>query len=214
MRGNALEAGESLDRIATPEDVCQAIESLSDMELVRLRKIALNYIPGSEYASPEEIINEAICRTLNAAYGGKGRRWPKDVPFFVYLIKVIQSLVSASRESEYQSKTDWLEAMAPADATTEDVLGHLDHHHSDALTNIIEVELNTERQARAKADADRIEANFSQDAQVTWLILGIKDELSVADIRELGGMTQTQYDSAKRRFRRGIEKIFSEKRPS
>ena len=209
-----MEAGESLDRLATPDDVRQAYEGLSDMELYRLHKAALIHLSGSEYSDPDEIINEAIIRTLKAANGGEGRRWPKNVPFIAYLIQVIRGLASDSRKSEYLSKTDWLEAMVPMDATTEDVLGHLDHHHSDALTNIIELELSIERQAKAKADADRIEAHFSQNPQVTWIILGRKDDLSPGEIMEMGEMTQTQYDTAMRRFRRGIEKIFSEKRPS
>lgn len=209
-----MEAGESLDCLATPDDVCQAYEGLSDLELYRLHKAALIQLSGSDYSDPDEIINEAIIRTLKAANGGEGRRWPKNVPFIAYLIQVIRGLASDSRNSEYQSKTDWLEAMVPADATTEDVLGHLDHHHSDTLTNILEVELNTERQARAKADADLIEAHFSQDTQVTWIILGRKEDLSPGEIMEMGEMTRTQYDTAMRRFRRGIENIFSEKRPS
>lgn len=209
-----MEAGESLDRIATPEDVCQAIEALSDMELVRLRKIALFHMPGSEYAAPDEIINEAICRTLNAANGGKGRRWPKDVPFFAYLTQVIRGLGSDSRESEHQSKTVRLEAMAPEGATTEDVLGKLEHHHPDALTNAIDIEVERERQACIKADMDKIEAYFADDAQVTWIILGRKEESSLAEIMEMGEMTKTQYESAMRRYRRGIERIFSDKRPS
>ena len=209
-----MEAGESLDGLATPDDVCQAYEGLSDLELYRLHKAALIHLSGSDYSDPDEIINEAIIRTLKAANGGEGRRWPKNVPLIAYLIQVVRGLASDSRESEHQSKTDWLEAMVPADATTEDVLGHLDHHHSDALTNIIELELSIERQAKAKADADRIEAHFSQNPQVTLIILGRKDDLSPGEIMEMGEMTQTQYDTAMRRFRRGIEKIFSEKRPS
>lgn len=209
-----MEAGESLDRIATPEDVGQAIEALSDMELVRLRKAALIHLPGSEYAAPDEIINEAICRTLNAANGGKGRRWPKDVPFIAYLTQVIRGLGSDSRESEHQSKTARLEALAPEGATPEDILGLLGHHQTDALTNAIEIEADRERQARVRADMDRIETYFSDDAQVTWIILGRKEESSPAEIMEMGEMTKTQYESAMRRYRRGIGRIFSEKRPS
>jgi hypothetical protein len=171
-------------------------------------------MPGSGYVAPDELIDEAICRTLNAANGGKGRRWPKDVPFIAYLIKVIQSLVSASRESEDQSKTIQLEAMAPEGATTEDVLGMLEHFHPDALANAIEIEADRERQARIKADIDRIEAYFADDAQVTWIIWGRKEESSLAEIMEMGEMTKTQYESAMRRYRRGVENIFSEKRPS
>jgi predicted RND superfamily exporter protein len=72
--------------------------------------------------------------------------------------------------------------------------------------------MHQERQVRAKADLYKIEEHFSQDQEVTWIILGLKDELPPDEIRAMSNMTQKEYDTAKRRFRRGIEKIFPEKR--
>lgn len=204
-----MKGGESLDRLATQEEVIQAIESLSDEDFYRLRKAASFCLMGSDYIDLDEIINEAICRTLHGE-----RNWPKSVPFIAYMIQTMKGLSSDSRDSLQRSRTKQLEALAPDGVNIEEVMGRLDQRHPDPLTNLIEVEVNSERQVRAKVDSDRIEVFFAEDAQVTWLILGIKEESSPADIMELSGMTQTQYDTARRRFRRGVAKIFSEKRPS
>ena len=130
------------------------------------------------------------------------------------MIQTMKGLGSDSRNSLQQLRTKQLEALVPDGMSVDEVLGKLDQRHPDALANMIEVEANSERQTRAKVDAYKIEAFFAEDSQVTWLILGIKDELPPADIMDMGGMSQTQYDTARRRFRRGVAKIFSEKRPS
>lgn len=200
---------ESLDRLATPEEVLQACEALSDEDLYRLQKSASFCLLGSEYHDPDDIINEAICRTLHGE-----RHWPKNVPFIAYLIQTMKGLGSDSRDSLHQSRTRQLDAITPEGGSIDELLGKLGQCHPDALTNIIEVEVDSERKGRAKSDADRIEAHFSQDPNVTWIILGLKEDLPATEIRSLGEMTLTQYDTAKRRFRRGVEKIFSEKRPS
>ena len=204
-----MKGGESLDRPASREEVDQAIEALSAEDLYRLRKAASFCLLGSDYSDPDEIVNEAICRTL-----GGDRHWPKSVPFIAYMIQTMKGLGSDSRNSLQQLRTKQLEALVPDGMNVDEVLGKLDQRHPDALANMIEVEANSERQTRAKVDADKIEAFFAEDSQVTWVILGIKDELPPADIMDMGGISQTQYDTARRRFRRGVAKIFSEKRPS
>ena len=204
-----MKAGDSLDRMATPEEVCQAFESLGEEEYLRLWKAAKYCLLGSEYHDPDELINEAICRTMRGE-----RNWPKQVPFMAYLLKTFQGLGNDSRKSLQQSRTMQLDGCVSDDTSVDDTLGLLGKVQSGALTNIIEIEIASERQARAKADADKIEAHFSQDHDVTWIILGLKDGISAAEIRDLSGMTQTQHETAKRRFRRGLDKIFSEKRAS
>ena len=197
---------------ATPEDVRQAIEALSKEDRYRLRKAAVICLSGTEYQAPQEIINEAIVRTISAANGGKGRRWPKYVPFMAYLIQTIKGLANDSRESPIQTKTVNMEAMTTEGIKAEDVLDRLEHSHSDVVTQTIELEETQERRDRAKADADKIDAHFTVDSEVTWIIMGHKDGLSATEIRDLGEMTQTQYETARRRFRRGLEKLFPGRR--
>lgn len=211
-KGKDLELDDTPDDAATPEDVRQAIGALSKVELYRILKAAKYCLPGSEYQDPEEIINEAIVRTMNAASDEKGRHWPKNIPFIAYMIKTIQGLANDSRESSVQTRTDYMEAMATETASAEEVLGRFEHHHVDVLTQALELEETSERQDRAKEIVSKIDAYFSVDSEVTWVIMGHKDELSVSEIRELSGMAQTQYETARKRFRRGLDKLFPEKR--
>lgn len=57
-----------------------------------------------------------------------------------------------------------------------------------------------------------IDTFFANDDEVKWIIMGHKDGHSVSEICELANMTQTQYETARRRFRRGREKLFPGRR--
>lgn len=202
------------DNVATPEDVRQAIEALSNEDRYRLRKAAAICLAGTEYQDPLEIINEAIARTMSAANGDKGRHWPKGVVFMAYMIQTIKGLADDSRESSIQKKTEYMEAMATEGGSAEDALGRLELYNLDVVAQAVALEETQERQDRAKMDADIIDAHFSDDIEVTWIIMGHKDDQSPAAIREMAEMTDTQYNTARRRFRRGLEKLFPGRRAS
>ena len=202
-----MEVAQSLDRMATPEEVGQAFEALPEEDLLRLWKAASYCLLGSEYSDPDELINEVVFRTLNG-----DRHWPKNIPFMAYFIQTMKGLGNDSYHSVDQSRFKQLESIAPEGGSVDDALGKLEHFHPDALTNAILVEKDQERRERETAALTRIEAHFADNDEVTWVFLGHKDGMTAAEIREVSGMTQTQYDSAMRRFRRGIEKVFSEKR--
>lgn len=212
MPGNKLKPEHLPNNIASGEDICQAIEALSKVDHYRIRKAADSYVRGTEYQDAEEIIQEAIMRTMLGANGENGRHWPKNVPFIAYLIQTIQGLADDSQNSAFRRKTDYLEIMATEDAGAEDALGRLGHHKSDVVTQAIEMEEEDDTHNRAEADAAEIEAHFAGDPDVTWIIMGHKDGYSAAEIREMGEMTDTQYATARRRFRRGIEKLFPGRR--
>jgi hypothetical protein len=194
------------------DDIRRAVESLSKVDWLRLRKAARICLAGTEYGDPLEFVNEAVCRTMSAANGESGRCWRTSVPFIAYMIQTMKGLASDSREGSPQRRTRHLDAMVTDDDSTEDVLGRLGHHHSDALTVAIEQEETRDHCERAKADTALIDTYFAEDNEVTFIIMGLKDDLSPAKIRELGEMTDTQYNTARRRLRRGIEKLFPGRR--
>lgn len=199
---------------ATTDDIRQAIEGLSKTDFFRLRKAAVICLYGTEYKDPSEILNEVIVRTMNAANGGKGRRWPKAVPFMAYLIQTMKGLADDSRESSIQTKTEYIEAMVTEGTNAEDAPGLLEHCHSDVVSQAIELGEIQERVDCAKVDAAIIDAYFDGDSEVSWIIMGHKDGQSAAEIRELAEMSQTQYETARKRFRRGLEKLFPGRRAS
>lgn len=85
---------------------------------------------------------------------------------------------------------------------------------SDVVEQALEVEETNERQARAAADAALIETYFANDEEIQFLIMGDKDGMKPSEIRAVSGMDQTAYDTARRRFRRGLNTLMPGRRKS
>jgi len=202
---------------ATTEDIRRAIESLTTEESTRLRKAASYCLIGSSYADAGELVNEAVKRTMDAAAGVRGRKWPKSVPFVPYMITTMKGLANDSRESLPQRRTVSMEAMALEGSTAEDALGAVrghSHYNKDVVAMAVEAQEAQERYEAAKPDADSIDARFANDDEIGYLIMGMKDGMKPAEVRDISGMTPTQYDTAKRRFRRGLDQLFPGRRKS
>lgn len=200
------------NNLATPDEIRAAIEGLSSEDFLRLKKTAKLCLFGTEYQNPLELINEAITRTLSVAHGGKGRKWKTSVPFIAFMIMSVKGIANDSLESLQQTRTVPLESMATQALTVEDALGIIGHRNSSVEELALEIEDSDERQTNAKRDADAVEEHFAADAEISWIIMGYKDGLAAKDIRELAGMSATQYATAKTRFRRGLEKLFPNRR--
>lgn len=207
-----MEPTEHDDDLATPDELRQAIENLSAEELYKLRKAATYSLFGSEYQSAFELLNETIMRAMRAAEGEKGRAWRKSVNFMAFLITCMRGIAHDSAESFQQTRVTRIEELATEANSGEEVLAVKGHRHASLEDVVIELEEAQERIANAKADAEVIENSFANDSQVTWLIMGCKDGLAPHEVREMSEMTQTEYDTAKRRFRRGLDKLFPGRR--
>lgn len=196
------------DGATTIDDVRQAYEALTNDELYRLLKLARIFLAGTEYADPQDLLNETLMRTLRAANGEKGRHWPKSVPFMAFLVQTMKGLADDSLNSSYITQTQGMENFATEALTAEEGLGAKGHAHPDIVTLAIDAGERADDRDRAKRNAARIDALFVGDEEVGWLVMGHKDGLKAAEIREISGMSQTQYETARRRFRRGLEKLF------
>ena len=201
-------------RNATKEEICSAYTMLTEIELARLERAAKYALWGTEYTDPLELVGEAITRLLEGAGGDGGRHWPIGVEFMACMVRTIQSIADSSLNSNEQKKTKRLAAMAGDDGDMEDVLFANNHFQTDVVEQAIDEEDESERQAAIKADADLIEQHFKNDEQITWIIMGEKDDLKPAELQELSGMTPTEYDSARRRFRRNLDKLMPGRRTS
>ena len=194
---------------AAVDDIRHAIEALSVADRTRLKAAARTCLPGSEYKGLEDLLNEAVLRTLRAAQGEDGRRWRKDVEFLAHVIMTMKGLADDSRKSVYVKKT---KAAAAADGRlAEEALGAQGHAHPDFVTQVVDAEERAEAADQAKADLEKIDAHFADDPEVQWLLMGHKDNLSAADVRELSGMDPVTYATARRRFRRGLNKLFPDR---
>lgn len=193
-------------RMATAEQIRAAIEGLTDEDYSRLRRAGLAFLYGSEYTDPLELMNEAIARAMQGAGQEKGRHWPLDIPFVAFLMMTMSSVADASMESLAQTLTESL-----ADFVPEGVVYHdfaIEPLHAASVeTECVEEEERVAESARsAKVFAD-IEAFFADDEEVLMLVLCLRDGQRPREIQESAGMTVTQYNTARRRLRRGLTKL-------
>jgi hypothetical protein len=214
-KGGPVTLGKSADQAyATAEEICEAVERLTEAELGRIRRAAQYALFGTEYTDPLELLGEAVQRTLEGVGAKEGRHWPKDVHFVAYLIRTMQSIAEGSSSSISQSRTEYLEAMAGQDGDQEMALAQEGFSSPDVVEQALELEETNERQVRAAADAALIEAHFANDEEIQFLIMGDKDGMSPGEIRAVSGMGQTTYDTARRRFRRGLNTLMPGRRKS
>lgn len=199
---------------ATSEEIGEAVERLTEAELGRIYRAAQYALFGTEYTNPLELLGEAVQRTLEGVGVKEGRHWPKDVHFVAYIIRTMQSIADGSSNSIIQSRTAYLETMAGRDGDAELALAQEGFSSQDVVEQALEVEDATERQARAAADAALIEAHFAGDEEIQFLIMGDKEGMKPDEIRAVSGMDQTAYNTARRRYRRGLNTLMPGRRKS
>lgn len=214
-KGGPVTTRKSAERTyATAEEICEAVERLTEPEVGRIHRAAQYVLFGTEYTDPQELLNVAVERTLEGVGFKEGRHWPKDVHFVAYLIKTMQSIAEGSSSSIAQLRTSRLESMAGHDGDVELALAQEGFSSPDVVEQALELEEANERQARAAADAALIEAHFVDDEEIQFLIMGDKDGMMPSEIRAVSGMDQTTYDTARRRFRRGLNTLMPGRRKS
>lgn len=192
--------------LASSEEITQAFQQLTDCELYRILMAATSYRRGSEYDTPDELLNEVIVRTLNGAVEGEGlkRRWKKGVDFVAFLIQTMEGVANDSKENAGRRATLLFEGLAADGTTGEELLGWLGHTalgQQDLAFNA----------AEAQKDLDRIYDRFKGDHEVECIILGREDGLSASQIQQTFEITKKQYETASRRLRRGFGELFSGK---
>jgi hypothetical protein len=201
------------DDPATDDDIRDAIEALTEDDALRLHKAAQGFLAGTEYQDANELINEAVLRAMDGTFGDQGRHWPKRrVPFVAFMIMTMMSIADGSRESHFMSRTDRLEGLSLEGEGADHVLDYLGFSTQSVEDEALDVEEEAAAIVRAKVDADRIDALFAGDQQVAWLVMCIKEGKSPAKARELAGFTTTEYETIRKRLRRGAAKLFPGRR--
>jgi hypothetical protein len=186
------------------DQVRAAIEGLTDDEWARLRRAARALKMGTEYNTVEDLLNEAVCRTMQGAVGPGGRHWPLDVPFVVYLVNTMSSIADASLEAPANAMTETCADPCGVDAPPE-FLTAVRSPPTDTV--VMEAEENAASMAWVKATLAAIDEHFADDEEVLMILLREREGQSPQQIQLEEGMTRTQYETARRRYRRGLSKL-------
>lgn len=191
---------------ATLEQIEQAIEGLSDVEWIRLRKMASGHLWGTRLGDPDALINE----TIELLIVGK-RTWNVGMAFVPWMDSAMRSVANNLRTLKRQ----------PEVALATDLVGGGDDPLEEALDILgedgdtpLDTLLTQEARALAEKDLAKIEERFKDDQEVGWILLGLAEGMGAGDIQAMGEMTQTQYETARKRLRRERERLFPGRRRS
>lgn len=187
--------------IATLDQIEQALRALTDADFRSLRKFASQHLWKTSIDNPDELINETIRRLADG-----DRKWPTNIPFDFFLKNAMRSVADGIRGLKHQ--TD--EGLA-ADDCGDEAGDPMDAFASEALTPE-ETLLKEEARRKASESLEIIYGHFEGDPQATCILMGIEDGLKAEEVREIGDMSLTQYETARKRLRRGIERLFPERR--
>lgn len=177
---------------ATPSDIESAIRSLSKADLNRLSVYARWLIAHSftssrrEFQAPDELINEAVLRTLL----GK-RKWVTTQPLTEHLMGVMKSCVFHAANSA-RARTELLNKKDTAEEGTQE---YLSEGPEDAV-------LAAEADTACAAMLTEISGHFSSDNDATVVLEGWRAGFSGSDIMELNNLTRNNFESAAKRIRR------------
>ena len=167
-----------------------ALEELTDADLLRLRKKAALYAPGTGLGG-DDLLQEAILRTLEA----EGRNCPEDVPVAVYLGNAMRSIADGERDKYARQSS------IPVDDYDNLPDGAADIHSLSA-------EEVVSAQDQLGRTIYRLETLFADDPPALAIVIGDMEEWSATEIKEAESMDDKEYATARRRVRRTIEREF------
>lgn len=161
-------------------DIAASIRGLSASDLARLRALARLRTRRLPGLDWQDLLNEAILRALD-----RTRRWPPGVPILAFLAGIMRSIESDHRRRSAQEQA-W--------------------HGGPEAAMVAPPE-----EAIAAAQAlGAILALFSGDPPVLRIVEGMAQGRSAAEIRALHRMSETHYDSARKRLRRALLRLDGE----
>jgi DNA-directed RNA polymerase specialized sigma24 family protein len=180
------------NRTVRPSETALALNLLSEMELLRLKTIARLHARGlPPDVGWDDLLQEAVTRVLTGA-----RPRPKDVPLVAFIAGIMRSLKSEHwrRVSNRSRRITGLRLSptraAPREPASEAVL-------QDPAPD-------PERSLMAVQELAEIHQLFADDPVALQIIAGLGEGLTPEQIRGAGGLSKTDYDSARRRMRRGL----------
>lgn len=196
---------------ANRDEICTAIQLLSDLDWLRIQSYAGTLLWGTDFEIPQELVNETIERFLSGS-----RSWPTDVPFLTCFCNAVKSVADGDRELIHKRYEVAASELRPHDAERPD------ESFSDAIDRTSDKDaraasaeqsvLTDERRLAAARDLALIQDCFHNDEQVNWILMGIEDRIPAAEVQSISGMTQTEYETARKRLRRRLTQLFKARR--
>jgi DNA-directed RNA polymerase specialized sigma24 family protein len=177
-----------------PPTVAAALATLSDADLLRLKRFAQLRSLRLPLLNWSDLLNEAIVRALDGS-----RLWPPDVDFVVFLLQSIRSIASEQWRRIQRTPVTREADLPPANPA---------NIERASLDELGRDELNPEREVLAAFALRDVMTIFRADQHATAILEGLAEGDAPTDIQHRTGMTRIQYASAQRRIRRALARAF------
>ena len=178
--------------VLTTAELRSVLEALNPTDLNRLQKEATFLAPGTGM-EPKDLLQEAVMRSLEE---NGGRTCPRDVRPVTFLYNVMKSIASHAREkwkreipsssSKDEEGDPIIKAPDPAPSPEEAVIRQLDGEKALA----------------------RLVAIFDEDLEAQAIVIGIVEDWSPREIREMESMSEKEYAAARKRVLRKLQREF------
>jgi len=183
------------EHAATPDEIRTALDALGEADFVRLEKAARYRVRGlgrrASGRNHEDLLNEAIADTLDP----EKRRWNRQVSFVTHLLGALRSIASHWKE-QFDADEPRLESEIVRTSEEGEPLSPLDLVASAAP--------GAERAVEARHELEQIEKIVAGDRVASDILGGMRAEMSPKEIREVLGLTVTEYETAMKRLRRHV----------
>lgn len=177
--------------VASREEVVQALQSMSEADLLRLKQLAKLRCAGLHVMDWEDLLNEAVTRVLAGS-----RRWPRQVPFVAFMAQTFRSIANE----------EW-RRLELANTTSESDLS--DSDGAPVLESAAVDPIHPGREMLARKALEEIEALFHDDPSAMAILQGFAQGYTPDEIMGQNGLSSTQYATLQRRIRRKLSKHFS-----
>lgn len=186
--------------LATLEQIEQAIVGLSDIDWIKLRKMASGHLWATRLGDPDALINE----TIELLIAGD-RKWRVGMAFVPWMNSAMRSVANNLRTLKKEAAVALAGDLADGgENPPDDPLDIFGEDGESALDTL----LTHEARSMAEKDLAKIEEQFKDDQEVGWILLGLAEGIGASEIQTMGEMTKTQYETARKRLRRERERLF------
>ncbi|MBS0411140.1 MAG: hypothetical protein JSR86_14570 [Proteobacteria bacterium] len=162
---------------------------MSTAAKVRLQRAAQHFAAVCKWEW-RDLYQEAVRRCLDT------RQFPRDVDPVVFIVNVMRSIASAERtRRDKRPEIEFVDDLGAIEVV----------YATEAASNAEDLQLEAEESAaRIKA----LEDLFADDEELQMVMMGMSDEMTASELRALGGWSEQQYATIKRRMRRRLNARF------
>lgn len=186
---------------ASIDEITEAINGLTRADLARLKSAAQYRVRGLGRAAEGRTWKDLVNETILAFYRPDGRRWKKNE------VDIVRTLTEAMRSvaSNWKRKFD---DHPDVSLESEVTINRVDKTTPYPIEQARSWRPTAEREFEYKEMLEKIDSLMAERERAALIVMGLKGEMSPAEIRDVLGITENEYETEMRWIRRKVRTAF------